>query len=367
MLITAIITKSISGDFRVIGVEDGKDYTGKVSQKVIERGYDNNKLLKFDSEAKSYQNSTYILASRIKYIDDDRPKDEKQDNITAFILNAVKNKPDFLKFDNTKWGMLARNVYRQVASLIVGPTGNGKTTTAIELAKSVNRPYFVFNLGSTQDPRTSLIGSMGYDKDKGTYFKKANFIKALETENSIIILDEITRSHPEAFNIILPLLDFQKTIRIEENNEIVNIAKGVSFIATANIGMEYTSTRILDRALVDRFIRIDVGFLTKKQEAAILYRLYPGLSKMQSNALTNLADIIRTDLKSDNPRVQTHISTRMLINTGGLVSDGFSLHDAVRETILTHYEEEGGADSERTFVAQVFQKAYDSSKDIAEL
>ena len=367
MLITAKIIKSISNEFRVIGIEDGRDYTGMVSQKVVERGYDSNKLLRFDTKGKTYQNSNYILAARIKYIDDDRPKEEIQDNATTFILNAVRNKPDFLQFDNTKWGMLARNIYRQAASLIVGPTGNGKTTTAIELAKSVNRPYFVFNLGSTQDPRTALIGTTGYNKEIGTHFLKANFIKALETENSVIILDEITRAHPEAFNIILPLLDFQKTIRIEENNEIVNVAKGVSFVATANIGMQYTATRILDRALVDRFIRIDVGFLTKEQETTILNKLYPGLSKMQTNALTSLADIVRNDLQSDNPRVQTHISTRMLINTGGLISDGFSLHDAVRETILTHYENEGGADSERTFIAQVFQKAYDSSEDTSTL
>ena len=363
MLITAVITKSISGDFRVVGIEDGKDYTGMLSEKCIKRAFDSKKLLKFEDDARTYQNSNFILASRVKYVDDDRAEGEIKDTATSFIIKTVENKPEFLKFDPVKWGMLARNIYRQVASLIVGPSGNGKTTAAIEIAKAAGRPAFVFNLGSTQDPRTALIGTMGYDKEKGTYFKKSNFIKALETENAVIICDEITRAHPEAYNIILPLLDFQKTIRIEENNEIINVAKGVSFIATANIGMEYTSTRILDRALVDRFIRIDVGFLDKEQETQILNRLYPGLSRMQTNALTSLADIIRKDLKSDNPRVQTHISTRMLINTGGLVSDGFSLDQAIDETILTHFEDEGGADSERTFVAQAFQKAYTASED----
>jgi len=367
MLITAAITKSINGDFRVISIDDGRDYTGMISEKVVERAFDNNKLVKFEDDAKRYQDSNFILASRVKYVDDDRPTEEIKDNATTFIINSVNNKPEFLKFNNTKWGMLARNIYRQVASLIVGPSGNGKTTAAIEIAKSVGRPYFVFNLGSTQDPRTALIGTMGYDKEQGTYFQKANFIKALETKNAVIICDEITRAHPEAYNIILPLLDFQKTIRIEENNEVVNLAEGVSFIATANIGMEYTSTRILDRALVDRFVRIDVGFLSKKEETEILNRLYPGLSDMQVNSLTSLADVIRIDLKSDNPRVQTHISTRMLIATAGLVSDGFSLHESVNETILTHFEDEGGADSERTFVAQAFQKAYDATLDTSTL
>lgn len=367
MLVTAMITKSINGKFRVIGLDNQKDYSAMLSDKVIERAFENGKLVQFDTNEKRYTSSECILASRIKFIEDDSKNEIKIDNATSFIMSAVENKPNFLQFDKTKWAILARNVYRQSSSLVVGPAGNGKTTVAIEVAKSVGRPYYVFNLGSTQDPRSALIGSMAYSKEKGTHFIKSNFVKALETENSVIVLDEITRAHPEAFNIILPLLDFQKTIRIEENNEIVNIADGVSFIATANIGMEYTSTRILDRALVDRFIRIDVGFLNKKQESTILTNLYPGLSLMQVNSLTSLADIVRKDLQSESPRVQTHISTRMLINTGGLAADGFSMEDAVKETILPHFESEGGADSERTFVAQAFQKAYDASKDNSRL
>ena len=367
MLITATITKSIGGKFRVIGLDDQRDYSAKISPKVIGRAFDGKTLIQFDTEAKTYQNSEWILASRIKLIADDRKLSEKVDGATNFILNAATNLPKFLKFDKIKWAIMARNIYRQVATLIVGPTGNGKTTAGIEIAKAVNRPYFVFNLGSTQDPRTSLIGTMAYSKEKGTYFKKANFIKALETKNSVIVLDEISRAHPEAFNIVLPLLDFQKTIRIEENNEIVRVADGVSFIATANIGMEYTSTRILDRALVDRFVRIDVGFLSQEQENEILHELYPGLSEMQINAMTSLTKIIRDDLQTDSPRVQTHISTRMLINTAGLVADGFGLDDAIKQTVLTHFESEGGADSEQTFVAQAFQKAYDASKDISRI
>jgi hypothetical protein len=367
MLVIASIVKSINDRYRVINIDTREDYTGIISDRVVEKAYNSGKLIQFDTDSKKYQNSNFILASRIKYLDDDRPKEDVLDNATSFVINAVQNKPDWLVFSKTKWAIMARNIFRQVTTLVVGPTGNGKTTAAIEVAKSVGRPCFVFNLGSTQDPRSSLIGTMAYNKERGTYFEKSNFIKALETENSVIVLDEITRAHPEAFNIILPLLDFQKTIRIEENNEIINISKGVSFIATANIGIEYTSTRILDRALVDRLVRIDVGFLTKEQEISILNKNFPSLSEIQVNALSSLADIIRKDYQSDNPKVQTYISTRMLISTAGLVSDGFSLRASVIETIFPHFDDEGGVDSERTFVNQAFQKAYIYAKDDSEL
>jgi len=358
MKITAQVTKSINGKLRIVGLEDGKDYSSKISPKVVERAQQAGKLIRFDPSDKVYQGSKFILASRIKFVDDNREVKGSADPATDFILNAASNLPGWLKFNKIKWNIMARNVFRQASTLVVGPTGNGKTTVAIELAKAVGYPYYVFNLGSTQDPRSALIGTMAYSKEKGTYFKKSNFIKALETENSVIVLDEITRAHPEAFNIILPLLDFQKTIRIEENNEVIRVADGVSFIATANIGMEYTSTRLLDRALVDRFIRIDVGFLTKKQETAILRETYTGLTDAQINALTSLSDVIRLDLATESPKVSTHISTRMLISTAGLVADGFGLDDAINETILPHYDSDGGADSEQTFVAQAFQKCY---------
>ncbi len=42
--------------------------------------------------------------------------------------------------------------------------------------------------------------------------------------------------------------------------------EGVTFIATANIGNEFTSTRVLDRALVDRFVTIEVDVLNAEQE-----------------------------------------------------------------------------------------------------
>ena len=38
-----------------------------------------------------------------------------------------------------------------------------------------------------------------------------------------------------------------------DDSPTILVARGVSFIATANIGMEYTATRVIDRAILDRF------------------------------------------------------------------------------------------------------------------
>ena len=144
---------------------------------------------------------------------------------------------------------------------MTGPSGCGKTMAAKSLINALDRPQFYFNLGATQDPRASLIGNTHFAKDTGTYFSESLFVKAIQTENAVILLDEISRAHPEAWNILMTVLDQgQRYLRLDEADgaPTINVAEGVSFIGTANIGNEYTSTRVMDRALLDRFVVIEM-------------------------------------------------------------------------------------------------------------
>ena len=77
--------------------------------------------------------------------------------------------------------------------------------------------------------------------------------------------DELSRASDDAFNILFPVLDHRREIHIEEqdgSSRVVKVADGVRFIATANIGMEYSSTRSLDRALQDRFMTFNLPYIT---------------------------------------------------------------------------------------------------------
>ena len=51
-------------------------------------------------------------------------------------------------------------------------------------------------------------------------------------------------------------------------SEVILKFVGVSFIATANIGMEYTATRVIDRAILDRFSLIEMDALSEDDEYA---------------------------------------------------------------------------------------------------
>jgi nitric oxide reductase NorQ protein len=185
-------------------------------------------------------------------------------------------------------------------------------------------------------------------------------VKAIQTENAVILLDELSRAHPEAWNILMTVLDEgQRYLRLDEDVDAptIKVATGVSFIATANIGTEYTSTRVLDRALMDRFEIIEVDILSMEREAALLtYKFGNRVTPELINAVADIADATRKEWRSEDGKLSTMVSTRMTVRICDLLADGFTLLEASEVAILPFFDASGGADSERTFVKQIIQK-----------
>ena len=73
----------------------------------------------------------------------------------------------------------------------------------------------------------------------------------------------------------------QRYLRLDEmeGSPIVNVAEGVTFIATANIGNEYTSTRVMDRAILDRFVTIEMDVLDDVKEFGLLKFMFPEVNE----------------------------------------------------------------------------------------
>lgn len=242
---------------------------------------------------------------------------------------------------------------------MTGAAGSGKTMSAKALANALDRPEFYFNLGATQDPRATLVGNTHFSKDSGTFFSESSFVKAIQTEDAIILLDELSRAHPEAWNILMTVLDpGQRYLRLDEaeNSPTIQVAKGVTFIATANIGNEYTSTRVMDRALLDRFTIIEMDLLSKEKELALLQMLYPEADKDMLESVSSIVSATRDEMKTEVPRISTSVSTRTSIEFASLAYDGFSLEEAASVTVYPLYDDAGGLDSERTFIKQLVQK-----------
>ena len=92
--------------------------------------------------------------------------------------------------------------------LFLGPTGCGKTETAKQLSDKMGMPLIRFDMGEYQEKHSvaRLIGAppgyVGYEDNAGQLITKLQ-----EHPNSILLLDEIEKAHPDVSNILLAFMD----------------------------------------------------------------------------------------------------------------------------------------------------------------
>lgn len=328
-------------------------------------------------------------------------------DIEREIQKYILLKPKDLIISDLKWKYLIRSIMRAKNIMIIGPSGCAKTMAAryashafydiekiiikdknelIKLRNNLNieilqndeklseltikkytRPFYIFNCGGGQDARATLIGNTSYNKELGTHFNESEFVKAIKTSNAIILLDEFTRGSHDFWNILFPVLDStQRTLRLDEkdNSPVIKVADGVTFIATANIGNEFTSTRVLDKALLRRFpIRLEMSPLTGKELYSLFQLKFENCTSIQDSTFKKLCKIyddLIHQTKLEDASITTFISPANFMEMAELVIDGFVLEEIVEAAIYPEYPDDGGADSERSFVKSIVQKYIDN-------
>jgi Holliday junction resolvasome RuvABC ATP-dependent DNA helicase subunit len=345
---------------RAFDARTGEDITRSIVYATLKNALDKGMYL-----YKENDNSSWVQVDSNSTLPEEVVEEVKNDCM-AFLSTCVEKRPDTLFMEDLNWKFICRNVYRGRNMLLTGPTGTGKSQTAIAVAKALGRELFYVNLGATQDPRGTLIGNTHFSKDAGTFFNESAFVKAIKTPNTVVLLDEVSRAHPEAWNILMTVLDpGQRYIRLDEavGSPTIKVAEGVSFVGTANLGAEYTAVRVMDRALLDRFTIAEIPYLTQEQETSLIQKIYPEIAVGDAQNLAEIATLTRQELSTDAPQITTMISTRSVIEMAGLMVDGFSLGEVAQVGIYPMYSDEGGLQSERTFVRQIVQKFISDGTD----
>ena len=122
------------------------------------------------------------------------------------------------------------------------------------------------------------------------------------------------------------------------------------FIATANVGAEYTGTMSMDRALVGRFFPLELDYMPCTEEAKVLSNRC-GIKANDAANIVAVAETVRNLYAKQE--LSCSISTRETLMAGRLVSDGWTALEAMELTFLPLFEGTR-TDGERSIVSKIF-------------
>lgn len=242
---------------------------------------------------------------------------------------------------------------RTANTLLLGPAGCGKTTTAEQLAAQMGLPYLHINCASVRES-SQLFGTREVADGK-TFTRPSLFTETVEAGNAVIMLDEINRTSPMALNGLLSVLDGSSPYS-EDLERHVKVGANVVFVGACNIGSAYTGTHRLDKALDDRFSRrIEVSYLPNPQEVKLLVDK-TGVPEEAAKRLVRIAESVRKDFNCGKVFSQD-ISTRVLL---AAASDFAALEtikagagpQSLKMTIINRFNS-AGEDSERNALSML--------------
>lgn len=252
-------------------------------------------------------------------------------------FKAPSSKDDGFFMSQENWSILVRNIKKHINTLIIGPTGTGKTSCVKEVCDRLGLELHVFDMGSMIDPISSLLGVHRLEKGE-SIFDFAKFTQVIQ-KPCVILLDELNRASLGSNNILFPCLDDRRELNIEiagsKDTRSIKVHPEVTFIATANIGSEYTGTNEMDKALVNRFFPLELGYIPDIEEINVLVKR-TGVDVEKAKLIVKIANNIRSLKRKDE--ISGSISIRETLMVSSLVSDGWDLGKAMELVYLPLFE-----------------------------
>ena len=194
---------------------------------------------------------------------------------------------------------------------LIGPTGCGKTTLAMNVAKELGRPVVWIN-GDESVTTTDLIGGYSQveaeslrDRYIHNVFKSKDILKADWVDNPLalackygytLVYNEFSRTKPEANNILLSVFE-EKILELPTKfgeERYVRVHPDFNAILTSN-SVEYAGVHRPQDALLDRMVGIYMDFYDFDTEVAIV-RAHTAIPAKEAKKIVGVVRTLRKKL-----------------------------------------------------------------------
>jgi nitric oxide reductase NorQ protein len=214
---------------------------------------------------------------------------------------------------------------RQLAVMLKGPTGCGKTRFVEHMAWRLRRP--LVTVACHDDLAASDLTGRYLVRGGETVWQDGPLTLAARL-GALCYLDEIVEARQDTIVVIHPLSDDRRVLPVDKTGELIEAAPGFQLIISYNPGYQH-ALKDLKPSTRQRFVGLEFNFPPPALEARIIAH-ESGVGHAAAVALVTLAGRIRALRDRGLPEVP---STRLLVATARLIASGIPAQHACRAAL----------------------------------
>ena len=215
---------------------------------------------------------------------------------------------------------------RQLAVLLKGPTGCGKTRFVRHMAALLGRPLYTVACHDELSA-TDLLGRY-LIRDDQTVWHDGPLTRAVR-EGGVCYLDEVVEARKDTTVILHPLCDDRRTVYLDKTAEVIQAPPEFMLVVSFNPGYQ-NLFKNLKQSTRQRFVSLTFDFPELEQEA----RIIATESSVDENIATSLAKLGRQLREVEGHDIEETASTRLLVHAAHLIHDGLDPASACESALV---------------------------------
>ncbi|HEY1650265.1 MAG TPA: CbbQ/NirQ/NorQ/GpvN family protein [Acidimicrobiales bacterium] len=238
---------------------------------------------------------------------------------------TTQERPFYVGVDNEEQ-VFAAAFRQELAILLKGPTGCGKTRLVEAMAHDLQRP--LITVACHDDLTTADLVGRYLLQGGETVWVDGPLTRAVR-EGAICYLDEVVEARQDTTVVLHPLTDHRRRMPIDRLGVTLDAAPGFCLVVSYNPGYQSLLKDLKDSTR-QRMVAIEISFPPPEVEEKVIVH-EAGVEQPVAARLVQLGHAIR---RLEDGGLREVASTRVLIAAGCLLREGLSLREATRAAVV---------------------------------